>query len=75
MSCAMLFDVIKFVLRYFLGFLMGFYLFALIVIHFDKIRGLERLKMRLWKIYARAHVYRCACVCIYIYIYSITMCF
>ena len=45
-SCVMVCDVVRFVLRYFLGFLAGFCLFTLQLIHFDKIRGLERLKMR-----------------------------
>jgi len=39
-------DVVIFVLRHFLGFMAGFYLFTLIVIRLDKIRGLEWLKMR-----------------------------
>ena len=45
-SCVMWCDVIRFVLRHFLGFLAGFLPICPIVIHFDKIRGLERLKMR-----------------------------
>ncbi len=39
-------NAVRFVLRHFLGFLTGFYLFALQLIRFGKIRGLERLKMR-----------------------------
>ena len=49
MSCVMLSDVIKFVLRHFLGFLSAFHLFALQLIHFGKIRGLKRLKMRFFE--------------------------
>ena len=45
-SCVMVFIIVGFVLRYFLGFLSCFYLFALQLIHLAKIRGLERLKMR-----------------------------
>ena len=45
-SCVMVCHVVRFVLRAFSGFLAGFYLFALQLIHFDKIRGLEWLKMR-----------------------------
>ena len=37
--------IIRFDLRYFLGFLTAFYLFVLQLIHSDKIRGLGRFKM------------------------------
>lgn len=45
MSCAMVCNVIRFVLRHFLGFLACFYLFTLQLIHFSKIWGLEWLKI------------------------------
>lgn len=45
-SCVMMYDAVRFVLRHFLGFLACFYLFTLQLIHFSKIRGLEWLKMR-----------------------------
>jgi hypothetical protein len=45
-SCVLVYDVVRFVLRAFSGFLTGFCLFTLQLIHFGKILGLERLKMR-----------------------------
>jgi hypothetical protein len=87
-SCVVVFNVVRFDLRVFLGFLAGFYLFALQLIRFDKIRGLEQLKMRFYysgiiilmllccnKMHFAENLRACMYACMYIHIYSITIVF